>query len=151
MGAAQHNGFGLTAQMGSKKLPQAALHPGALQLCSGRVHAPSDVAVSQAPPGLWELQAPRAGLCLLVGLMATAGLSSGCLPSPGSLRDWSPLSRTSVVMGGQPSGPVQPHLVFLTRLQAPWGFLVFDSKVRLCSRVEAEGFLWGSCRGRLSP
>lgn len=77
---------------------------------------------------------------------------SAC-PRPGLSRTWFLPSRKywdSVVMGGHHSGPVQPRLVSLTRLQAPWGFLDFDSKACLCSRVEAGGSLWGPCGGQVS-
>ena len=87
------------------------------------------------------------------GYGVQASLPSVCLPSPGSLQDLVPTQPHLLGFSGDgwpPSGPVQLHLVSLTRLQAPWGFLDFDSKECLCSRVEAEGFLWGSCGGWVS-
>lgn len=58
---------------GSASVPPAAA-PGGLQLCSGRVRAPSGVAVSQGAAWTLRLQTARAGPCPLVGLTGTAGL-----------------------------------------------------------------------------
>lgn len=137
--------------------PEPRLDPGPTPK-AGQSHRPSPNPSSGFRPCDQDSSCPEGRGCTPLsdhgGYGVQASLPSVCLPSPGSLQDLVPTQPRaywdSVVMRGHHSGPVQLHLVSLTRLQAPWGFLDFDSKECLCSRVEAEGFLWRSCGGRVS-
>ena len=136
--------------------PEPRLDPGPTPK-AGQSHRPSPNPSSGFRPCDQDSSCPEGRGCTPLsdhgGYRVQASLPSVCLPSPGSLQDLVPTQPHLLGFSGDgwpPSGPVQLHLVSLTRLQAPWGFLDFDSKECLCSRVEAEGFLWGSCGGWVS-
>lgn len=136
--------------------PEPRLDPGPTPK-AGQSHRPSPTRAPVSDPVTRTAAAQKGGGALPT--LTTGATESGppfprsACPPPGLSRTWFLPSRKywdSVVMRGHHSGPVQPRLVSLTRLQAPWGFLDFDSKACLCSRVEAGGSLWGSCGGQVS-